>query len=683
MVATIPTAQGVNFVVGGSLVTEVRGFLDRLVPNTAWQAQLTAMVAAGRTTVVISDDQNDLPQGTIRSLLYNAVYSPVSEVGGAEWDSPTVPGFAWILLNQQDGIWTNGVARDRFTIFVHEVSHITGPSGAQAHGGVFTNTTQTILDRSGVIPSDPNQALNPGVIYAPANPAFSTALQTAGVPNPGVLPAVLPGVLSRDDGSRTVTDAAGNISLQDVRLPGGGFQYIDNDFAGLQPWTSKVSIATALGVITSTAFTVAAGDVGAITGTAGITDTINASITTTAGTNIDNLTLTGTAAINGTGNALDNVITGNAAANILDGGAGNDTLDGGVGADNMIGGDGNDTYVVDNAADITTETNALAAGGIDLVQSSVTWTLGANIENLTLTGAGVIDGNGNALANVINGNAAANIISGLAGNDTLNGDAGNDSIDGGTGNDTIDGGVGTDTLLFSGARANYTFLYIDSTHTRITDARVGGDGVDVVTGIESVHFTDGTFLLSALVPPPVATIINGTAANNTLTGTAGNDTISGLAGDDTINGGAGNDRIIGGAGVDTMTGGLGADTFVFADGDLVAGGTGGLDVFYTTPDVITDFSGSNSAYAGGAQLDKIDLSAMDANTEIAGNQAFTIFTPSGFDFTAPAGSIKIVDVPGVGVNPHYDIYINTDSDSAWEGRISVYGIPPVAADFIL
>ena len=78
MVATIPTAQGVNFVVGGSLVTEVRGYLDRLSVNTAWQAQLTTMVAAGRTTIIISDDQNDLPQGTIRSLLYNAVYSPVT-----------------------------------------------------------------------------------------------------------------------------------------------------------------------------------------------------------------------------------------------------------------------------------------------------------------------------------------------------------------------------------------------------------------------------------------------------------------------------------------------------------------------------------------------------------------------------------------------------------------------------
>jgi Ca2+-binding RTX toxin-like protein len=370
-----------------------------------------------------------------------------------------------------------------------------------------------------------------------------------------------------------------------------------------------------------------------------------------------------------TGSAIDDKLDGGVGNDTLLGLDGNDTLTGGAGADNLQGGLGNDTYNID-ATDTLTEA---ASAGTDTVNAGFTYTLLANFENLTLTGAGVINGNGNALANVINGNAAANIISGLAGNDTLNGDAGNDSIDGGTGNDTIDGGVGTDTLLFSGARANYTFLTLDATHTRITDARVGGDGVDVVTGIESVHFTDGTFLLSALVPPPVATIINGTAGNDTLTGTAGNDTISGLAGDDTINGGAGNDRIIGGAGLDTMTGGLGADTFVFADNDFAFGSILGTPV--ANPDIIADFANL---------LDKIDLSAIDANTGVAGNQAFTIFTPSGFDINAPAGSIKIVNTNNGGIGGSWtDIFINTDSDAAWEGQIRLNGGVAVASDFIL
>ena len=114
--------------------------------------------------------------------------------------------------------------------------------------------------------------------------------------------------------------------------------------------------------------------------------------------NQENLVLTGTAAINGTGNALANRLTGNACQQRLNGGAG---------ADTMAGGLGNDTYIVDNAADVVTEASALATE-IDTVHSSVSRALGANQENLVLTGAAAINGAGNALANRITGNAAAN-----------------------------------------------------------------------------------------------------------------------------------------------------------------------------------------------------------------------------------------------------------------------------------
>src|SRR6266702_3731125 len=143
-------------------------------------------------------------------------------------------------------------------------------------------------------------------------------------------------------------------------------------------------------------------------------DNVQSTVTYTLSANVEQLTLLDATPINGTGNALANTITGNSANNIILGGAGNDTLtggagddtlDGGTGADALSGGIGNDIYVIDNAGDSVTEN---ANEGIDTVQSSVTYTLGAEVERLTLTGSSGISGTGNALDNILTGNSANN-----------------------------------------------------------------------------------------------------------------------------------------------------------------------------------------------------------------------------------------------------------------------------------
>lgn len=193
---------------------------------------------------------------------------------------------------------------------------------------------------------------------------------------------------------------------------------------------------------------------------------------------VENLTLTGSAAINGTGNALDNRIQGNVAANMLSGGdgsdtliggAGNDRLDGGTGIDLMVGGEGNDVYVIDgDTATIDDSIDRIverAGEGVDLVLAYTNVTLAANVENLTLRGEAV-EGRGNALANRITGNAEHNLLSGEGGNDRIDGREGRDRINGGSGNDRLSGGDDNDRLLGGDGR----------------DQLSGGAGQDRLTG---------------------------------------------------------------------------------------------------------------------------------------------------------------------------------------------------------
>jgi Ca2+-binding RTX toxin-like protein len=359
----------------------------------------------------------------------------------------------------------------------------------------------------------------------------------------------------------------------------------------------------------------AAGDVVTETSSSGGTDTVLSSVSYTLGANVENLTLTGLDNINATGNTLANTLTGNAGDNILSGGTGNDT---------MVGGAGNDTYVVDATGDVVTEQ---AGQGTDTVQSSVTYTLSADVENLTLTGTGNVNATGNTLDNTLIGNSGANTLSGGAGNDTMLGGAGNDTyvvdaagdvvteaagegtdlvqssvsyalstnvenltltgtanidgtgnalantLTGNAGNNILDGGAGTDTML--GGAGDDTYV-VDATTDVVTEA--SNQGTDLIQS--SVTYTLSTNVETLTLTGTGNINATGNTLDNILTGNAGNNT---------LNGGTGNDTMVGGAGNDTLIGGTGDDIFIYAHGhgsDSVNGGTGGW-----TDTIVLDQSG--------------------------------------------------------------------------------------------
>jgi Ca2+-binding RTX toxin-like protein len=242
------------------------------------------------------------------------------------------------------------------------------------------------------------------------------------------------------------------------------------------------------------------------------TDTVISSITHALRANIENLELSGTANLNGTGNGLNNAITGNGGANTLNG------LDG---QDIMTGLGGEDKYYVDNANDVCLEA---VNSGIDIIYATLSWTLGAEIEKLYLQGTAA-NGTGNALSNYIYGTNSANRIDGQVGADRLYGYLGNDTY------------------------------VADSTGDLIYETSAAG-GIDTVE--TSVNFTLSTNVENLALTG--ASNINGTGNNlsNVIVGNSGNNYLHGREGNDTLTGGNGIDqfvfdRAIGPSNVDTVT----------------------------------------------------------------------------------------------------------------------------------
>lgn len=256
-------------------------------------------------------------------------------------------------------------------------------------------------------------------------------------------------------------------------------------------------------------------------------DTVFSTVTFGLSAYVENLTLTGAAAINGAGNILGNTINGNGAINVLSGLAGADTLSGDGGDDTLNGGNGNDVAFGGDGADILdggndNDTLHGGAGTDTLYGRTSDDTLNGDTENDTLYGG---DG-----ADVLNGGDGADLIDGGNHNDGANGGEGDDTVYGRQGDDTLNGDGGLDTLY-------------------------GGDGNDVLNGGAGADLLDGGNNDDTL---------SGGGDADVLYGRQNNDTLAGGAGEDQLFGGDGVDRLDGGDGADALDGGNGADTYVFS-----------------------------------------------------------------------------------------------------------------------
>jgi len=369
-------------------------------------------------------------------------------------------------------------------------------------------------------------------------------------------------------------------------------------------------------------------------------DTALSYINYTLTNNVETLILGGTAAINGTGNGLQNTLYGN---------AGNNRLDGGSNYDTMVGGAGDDVYIVDHDFDYIVEN---ANEGTDIVMSSVSRLMNDNLENLTLTGAGNINAYANGLNNIVRGNS---------------------------GNNIVDGGLGADTLYGGGGNDIY---YIDNAGDTISEQTVNGvddGGIDwVVTRVDHtlVQYTEHMILSGAVGH------INGTgnSVDNTIEGNTGNNILSGLGGNDTLRGFNGNDTLIGGIGNDNLQGGNENDTYEFGlnwGRDFITEGTGTDTIRFvdgiTSGQIITEIVGSD-LYYGFAEVGKTASQCTNWICVIGGAAGTVI---ENVTYGSSSSSTMLDKAPQI--NPpaaERDVSLSHGGDILTQAMLSFEGTPP-------
>ncbi|WP_116654487.1 M10 family metallopeptidase C-terminal domain-containing protein [Pelagibacterium sediminicola] len=310
-----------------------------------------------------------------------------------------------------------------------------------------------------------------------------------------------------------------------------------------------------------------------------------------------------------------------------------------------------DTDVVFSYRIETADGIAEATASLDLVGMADIMGTGA-----ADTLAGKSTGNqyhGGAGNDIIRGGGGIDILFGDEGADQIYGDAGRDIFvaTAGDGNDSYTGGGGSDTYDLSRITADVTVNLAAGT------ASSAQTGTDTLATIENVIGGSGNDTIS------------GKSGANRLEGGAGNDTLSGAGGADILIGGTGDDRLDGGAGRDILTGGTGSDTFIFTAPGHTRGGT-------SPRDVITDFSHGE---------DIIDLSAIDAVSNVAGNQAFTFLATPGTAFSGVRGELQwFFEDMADEANDRTIVAGDINGDGAADFQIELTGLVTLTAiDFIL
>jgi Ca2+-binding RTX toxin-like protein len=300
------------------------------------------------------------------------------------------------------------------------------------------------------------------------------------------------------------------------------------------------------------------GDRTSDSGTTGV-DQVFSSASHAIGTGIENLTLTGTGTINGTGNGDNNSIIGNTGNNILNGGAGTDT---------MSGSTGNDSYYVDDTNDVINETGTNTG---DKVFSSANYTIGTGIENLELIGTTAINGTGNASKNTIIGNSAANVLDALGGSDVMDGKGGGDTYIVDNLNDkTNDTGAATSGVDRVESSVNYTI----------------GTGIEVLELTGTAANGTGNTLNNSII---------GNASVNILNGSTGADTMVGAGGNDTYYVDNAGDRAIGSTATDTVVSTVSYSLNFSGNSDLEILTLGGTTAINGTGDASINTINGNSA----------------------------------------------------------------------------------------